>query len=115
VAAGEAVIEIEVSSSPPTTMPVVIDTGFNGELTLSRHLVNSLAPQFAGRRRLALADGQIVTLDVYLVTITWHGRPRDVLAAQTGDETLVGMALLEGSRVTIEAWDGGNVTIDKVK
>ncbi len=29
------------------------------------------------------------------------------------DQPLLGMELLEGSRVTVEAWDGGDVIIDE--
>jgi predicted aspartyl protease len=83
-------------------------------LTLSRDAVNALSLQSAGDAQLTLADGQAVTLELFLANIIWHGQPRDVVAIQTEDETLIGMALLEGNRLTIDAWDGGNVTVEKV-
>ncbi len=110
----EAVIELEVvgSNQREKKVEAVIDTGFNGYLTLPSDLINSLKLQLAGNRRATLGDGNVVVLDVYLAKVLWHGQKQDVLVLQTDGGPLVGMSLLHGSRVTLDVVDGGDVTID---
>ena len=47
----------------------VLDTGFNGFLTLPSHVVRTLRLPFVGHRRATLGDGSIVVLDLYLATV----------------------------------------------
>jgi clan AA aspartic protease len=66
----------------------VLDTGFNGFLTLPSHMVRALQLSFVGNRRATLADGSTVVLDLYLATILWHGQEREVLVLQAeGDRS----------------------------
>ncbi len=111
----EAVIELEVSGpgGPPQQIEAVIDTGFNGYLTLPSQLVSVLQLPFAGHRRGTLADGSVTRLDVYLASVVWHGRQKDVLISQAAGTPLIGMSLLEGSRLTMDVADGGDVTIEE--
>ena len=110
----EAVIKLEVIGPTKQTQQVetVIDTGFNGHLTLPSNLINRLKLQFVGNRRATLGDGNIVVLDVYLGKVLWHNRERDVLVLQAGGGSLVGMSLLYGNRVMLDVVDGGDVIID---
>lgn len=112
----EAIIELEVSGfgEPPQSIEAVIDTGYNGYLTLPTHLVTALRLTFAGHRRGTLADGSVTRLDVYLASVLWHGQQTDVLVSQTAGTPLVGMSLLEGSRLTMSVLEGGDVTIDEL-
>jgi clan AA aspartic protease len=97
----EATIRLAVSGPDQCQHAVdaVLDTGFNGFLTLPSHLVQTLQPPFAGHRRASLEHGTIVVLDLYLATVLWHEQAREVLVLQTDGGPLVGMALLYGSRV----------------
>ena len=110
----EAVIELEIVGSEQRREKVeaVIDTGFNGYLTLSSDVVSRLKLQLAGNRRATLGDGHTVVLDVYLANVVWHGNEREVLALQTEGGPLVGMSLLYGNRVMLTVVNGGDVTID---
>ena len=90
----------------------VLDTGFNGFLTLPSHVVQTLRLPFVGHRRATLADGSIVVLDLYLATVLWHEQEREVLVLQADGELLVGMALLYGSRVVLHVVDDGDVLIE---
>jgi clan AA aspartic protease len=114
VVAREAVVSLEIRSrgAAPQTIQAAIDTGYNGYLTLPKALVSTLQLQLAGYRRATLADGSSVILESYLATITWHGKPRDVLISQTTGIPLIGMALLHGNRLTLDVLDGGDVLID---
>ena len=112
----EAMIDLEVSGSDHQTQRIeaIIDTGFNGFLTLPSNLISGLKLPFVGNRRATLGDGSVVVLDVYLATVLWHDRDYEVLVLQAGGEPLVGMSLLHGNRVTLDVVDGGNVVIDEL-
>lgn len=49
----------------------------------------------------------------YAGTALWHGRRRALQVLETDDESLVGMSLLEGSDITIQARAGGSVLIEE--
>ena len=112
----EAIIELEVSGpgQPAQQFEAVIDTGYNGYLTLPSHLVTALQLPFVGHRRGTLADGSVTRLDAYLATVVWHGQPKDVLISQTAGTPLIGMSLLEGSRLTMDVVDGGEVILEEL-
>jgi clan AA aspartic protease len=112
----EAIIELGVSDSgqPPHPVKVIIDTGFNGYLTLPSQMVSALRLSFVGHRRGTLADGTITRLDVFLAVVDWHGRPKEVLILQAEGKPLTGMSLLEGSRLILDIVDGGDVMIDEL-
>ncbi len=110
----EAIIRIEVAgpSEWPRRVEAVIDTGYNGHLTLPSQLIAALDLPFAGHRRGMLADGSDLVLSVYLATVIWHGEPREVLVSEARGAALVGMSLLRGSRLTMDVVDGGHVAIE---
>ena len=112
----EAVIELEIVSQNQQIERVeaVIDTGFNGYLTLPSDLVNLLNLQLAGNRRATLGDGNTVVLDVYLAKVIWHGQEREVIVLQAEGGPLIGMSLLYGNRVILTIVNGGDVTIDPI-
>ena len=109
----EAIIELEVIGSNQRRKKVeaIIDTGFNGYLTLPNDLINYLKLQRAGSRHVTLGDGNVVVLDMYLAMVLWHGQQQEVLALQADGGPLIGMSLLYGNRVMLEVIDDGNVTI----
>ncbi len=90
----------------------VIDTGFNGYLTLPSELVSRLKLQLAGNRRATLGDGNVVVLDVYLGKVLWHEQKREALILQVDGVSLIGMSLLYGNRVTLDVVEDGDVTIE---
>ena len=71
----EAVIELETIGSNQRNQKVeaVLDTGFTGYLTLPSSLINHLKLQMAGNRRVALGDGNVVVLNMYLAKVLWDG------------------------------------------
>ena len=112
----EAVIEFQLAGPARQTREIqaVIDTGYNGYLTLPGHLITALQLPFAGYRRAALADGSILVLDAHLATVLWHGRQQQVVVARADGAPLVGMSLLRGSRMTMDVIDDGDVAIDEL-
>lgn len=112
----EAIIRIEVAgpSEQSQRVEAVIDTGYNGHLTLPNRLIVALDLPFAGHRRGMLADGSDLLLDMYLATVIWHGEPREVLVSEARGAALVGMSLLRGSRLTVDVVEGGHVAIEEL-
>ena len=112
----EIVIQLEAlaADQSPISIQVVVDSGFNGFLTLPIDVVNTLGASAAGTRRAELGDGNVVELDVYFVRVKWRGEVREVLALQAETTPLVGMSLLWGSRVQFDAQKGGAVAIDAI-
>lgn len=49
---------------------------------------------------------------IYGALVMWHGLPRPVLVHKINGDPLIGMALLEDSRLTVEAREDGDVTIE---
>jgi clan AA aspartic protease len=93
---------------------VVIDTGFTGQLVLPPEAVGRLGLPGSGRRRAILADGRTVEVNVYLARVIWHGRERAVQVLATEGGPLVGMALLGGSWLTVDAAPDGFVLVEEL-
>ena len=94
-------------------MEAVIDTGFSGYLTLPADIINRLGLQHMGLRYFELATGERVGLRIHLGAATWHGRPHGVFVLESECDPLLGMALLWGNRITLDATAGGTVTIEE--
>lgn len=95
------------------TINAAIDTGFNDFLTLSPALIAQLSLKQRGFIRAMLGDGSTVSMPVYTVTLWWHGQPREVDVLATDSGSLIGMALLDGSRLLIDVTIGGQVVIEE--
>ena len=108
-------VDIIVHGDAIQTVATVVDTGFSGELVLQEDIIRRLGLNPIGRRTFELANGELFDFDTYLATISWHGDRRLARVLQSEGEQLVGMSLLRGSRVTIDVWDGGEVTVVKVE
>ena len=94
---------------------VVLDTGFSGSLSLPTEVVDRLRLKWVGQRTFELANGELFDFDVYLTVVMWHGFPTDALVLKSDSAPLLGMTLLWGSRVTLEASHWGEVTIEEVE
>jgi clan AA aspartic protease len=112
----EAVIPVVLLSpdQQQDAVEAVLDTGFNGYLTLSSQIIHRLSLPLVGNRRAMLGDGHVVVLDMYLGWVLWHGRTQEVLILQADGGPLIGMALLYGSRVTLDVKEEGKVTIQEL-
>ena len=109
----EAVVTLPLQDSSGQTREVeaVVDTGFNGYLTLPPMLMENLELPVLGDGEAVLADGSQTAFDVYGVTVLWDGQPMYVETGAVGVDPLVGMALLERHNLNIDIEDGGRVLI----
>ena len=91
-----------------------VDTGFDEFLTLPIALARSLGLTPASHQHMALADGSVVRVETYDLTIEWDGQSRTVRILAMGDVPLVGNKLLLDHKITIELKPGGAVTIERL-
>ncbi len=112
-AAYEPVIALAVQgqSGQSRDIEAVVDTGFNGFLTLPTTLVSELGLPFVSIGRATLADGSEIAYDVYGATVLWDGQALYVEADAANSTPLVGMMLLDGQDLNIQVRDGGRVVI----
>ena len=89
----------------------VIDTGFNGFLTLPPSLIRELGLPLMSKVRASLADGKVVELDVHKVELMWGGRRGYVRADATGNRPLIGMSLLHRHGLYVEVVEGGRIEV----
>ena len=111
-----ALITIEIFDSEDRlqSMEAILDTGFTGYLTLPQESIRQLGLRSVGQRTFELANGDLFDFQVYLGSVSWHDRPNDVLVLESDSVPLLGMTLLWGSRVTLDASTGGEVTIEEL-
>ena len=89
----------------------VIDTGFDGSLTLPPPLIAALGLVWRRRGRALLADGSESLFDIHEAIVVWDGEPRRIAVDTADIDPLVGMSLLYGFELTVQARDGGSVAI----
>jgi clan AA aspartic protease len=89
----------------------VIDTGFDGELTLPARTIRRLGYPYAGSAGGTLADGSEVQFEYHEGQVLWHGAVRPIAAE---GQPLIGMALLRGSHLSVEALPRGEVTVSEL-
>jgi clan AA aspartic protease len=109
----EPIVRLEVRGPAGTARHVdaILDTGFNGFLTLPANVIRVLALPFHGRETAILADGRVEVLDVYLADVAWEGGTRPVQVQLVDAHQLLGMDLLLGYDVLLRVAVGGPVTI----
>ena len=110
----QAVIGLRVVGPSGRTREIeaVVDTGFNGFLTLPPAIVADLRLVRTGLIDVLLADGSEASLDVHDVTVSWDGQPRGGSVYESSGMTLAGMALLDGYQLCVDVAPGGRVAIE---
>ena len=109
----EAVVSLRIQGPDERMQDIeaVVDTGYNGFLTLSPAVVAELDLPLSHVREVILADDTVAELDVHRATVLWDGEPTDIPADIAGSTPLIGMLLLEGYRLIIDVEVGGRVAI----
>ncbi len=100
--------------NPNLEIKCVVDTGFEGFVTLPPAAVEKLGLTYITRINANLADNSNVSTNVYLATILWNGKERDVAVLAMGRRPLVGTALLQDYHLRIDFYEGGTVSVDEV-
>jgi clan AA aspartic protease len=109
----EAIIRLTVRgpAGQERRVEAVIDTGFDGWLSLPPALIARLGLPWRRRGRALLADGSESVFDIHEATVVWDRRRRRIPADEADTTPLVGMALLDGYELNAQVRAGGKVTI----
>jgi clan AA aspartic protease len=109
----EAIVRLPMRNSEGLEQAVeaVIDTGFNGYLTLPPELIASLGLPFRRNGRALLGDGSTTTFDIHEAIILWDGRLRRIPVDSADTDPLLGTGLLQGHELNVEFIDGGKTLI----
>ena len=109
----QAVIQVTVRGPAGQTQEIeaIIDTGFDGWLSLPPSLVVRLGLVWRRRGRALLADGSESVFDIYEATVDWDGKIQRIPVDEAETAPLIGMSLLEGYELNIQVQPGGNVMV----
>jgi clan AA aspartic protease len=104
----EAIVQFAVigNQQKKQVIRAVIDTGFTGNLTLPPSMIADLELTWFTQQ-----EGFRKTFDVYSGTVIWNGQLRVIEINASDTAPLVGMALLEGFELRVQAYEGGSVAI----
>ncbi len=89
----------------------VVDTGYDGWLTLPPALIARLRLPYRERGSAILADGSVSFFDIYEATVLWDRQVRRIAVDEADITPLIGMGLLAGYELTVQVRTGGKVTI----
>jgi clan AA aspartic protease len=92
----------------------VIDTGFEGFLTLPPTVIAELQLPYVAPINANLADNSSIVTNVHQGTILWHGVQRVIPVLAMGRRPLIGTALLEDYHLGIDFCEGGTVLVDDI-
>jgi len=90
----------------------IVDTGFDGYLTLPADVVRRLFVEPFGPQTQMLADGTQVECPVCYITLPWNEETREVEVLVLGRSPLLGTLFLEGCQLTVDMSEGGELTVD---
>jgi clan AA aspartic protease len=109
----EAVLAIAVKGdSNLKSVDAIIDTGFNGFLSLPTSIIVELDLMWSYSDIATLGDGSETLFDIYAAQIIWNGQYQKIEVNAAEAEPLLGMRMLKGYRLQIDAVEGGSVKID---
>jgi len=92
----------------------VVDTGFDGWLSLPPDFILALGLQRQRSGRAVLADGSETLVGVYEVTVLWDGQPRLIPIYELDAESLIGMSLMYGYELVLPVLDGATFTLRRI-
>jgi clan AA aspartic protease len=100
---GEPVVPIDlILRKRPTRFPAVVDTGFNGYLSVPKRLLIVGSWQLIGTEKFEIATGEIVEQEIYLGEVVFDGRRGPVYTVAThADDILIGTKLLRNKLLTV--------------
>lgn len=92
----------------------VIDTGYNGTLTLPPDVIAMLGLRWHRAGRAILADGSESNFNVYKGVVLWDGQPMTIRIDELDSDALVGMSLIYGYELLLPVLDGAMFTLQRM-
>jgi len=105
-------VVFRLQNRPDIEIEFVVDTGFEGALTLPPAAVAALGLPFFQEMNANLANDISVRADVHVATIIREGQEIEVLVLSMGRRPLLGTALLAGKELVVQFIENGIVIID---
>ena len=105
-------VVFRLPNCPDFTIEFVVDTGFEGDLTLPAAAVTALGLPFDQIIVANLADNAGRQIDAHQAVIVWHGIEQKAQVLAMGRRPLLGTRLLDGNKLAIEFADGLGDQID---
>ncbi len=112
----QAVVRLTVlgNANQKAEVEPVLDTGFNGSLSLPPAIISKLQLVQSGQTHSELADGSKQSFDLYEGVIDWEGEEQLINIHQSDSTPLLGTRLLAGYRLTMDVEHEGTVTIQRL-
>ena len=107
------VVEISNGDGAFESFEAVLDTGFDGDLTLPLDAVERLGLEYENQTPMILAGDQQMDASVYRGFVKWFGPEREIYVIAAEGQPLLGMHLLAGCKVTIYVRPGGEALIEE--
>ena len=98
----------------PVPVEFIVDTGFDGDLSLPENLLVRLQSTFLQDRYVMLADGSMSLRSVYRVMLEWDEQTRLVEIVTLENAPLLGIQLMDGKLLQAEMTDGGEVSLENL-
>jgi clan AA aspartic protease len=92
----------------------VIDTGFDGFLSLPSEIITRLGLPWRTSNIATLGDGSRTLFDFYTGIVIWDGQYRTIDIAESETEPLLGLTILRGYRLQADNVEGGIVKIEEL-
>jgi predicted aspartyl protease len=100
------------SSGQRQVVDTVIDTRFDGFLSLPSEVIVRLELPWTISNTATLGDGSEILFDFYTGTVIWDRQYRMIDIAESETEPLLEMSMLYGYRLQIDTVEGGIVKIE---
>lgn len=100
---GEPVISIQlILRNRPTSLTAVIDTGFNGYLSVPRRFLRRSKWLAIGTEKFEIATGALVEQEIYLGEVIFDGQRGPVYSVATkAQDILIGTKMLRGRTLVV--------------
>ena len=110
------VVEIEILGYDGTyhRKTAILDTGCNQALLVPRCLMTELGITSSGDTSLNSATKRENVVPAYHLKVRWRGEEIDVEAGETKTPPIIGMALCDGMKISIEMRQGGRVWLEEI-
>jgi clan AA aspartic protease len=110
-------VQLEIESGDGGLEPIdtVVDTGFDGHLTLPSQVIAELGLEPDEPSDVVLATGSRERVNIWRGSVLWHDQIRRIFVLEANGVPLLGMELLEDSQLTLQARINGQVLIERLE
>ena len=111
---GEAIVRLPMRgpNGDGFDIPAVIDTGFDGWLSLPARQIRRLGLPRVGDVDVELADGRVQRAALHEASVLWDGSFRTINVEEAPTDPLLGTEMLWGYELRIRYVAGGRVEIE---